>query len=84
MRPVNHEKEKEKRICKWLLLAYEESQKPDFNPWRVWAELGRFNLTRRDVDAYLIERGYNPFERGAYVRFVKENLQSVIENANDC
>jgi hypothetical protein len=47
--------EKEKRIRKWLLLAYKELQKPDPNLWRIWAMLRSFGLKRRDIDAYLLE-----------------------------
>jgi hypothetical protein len=50
----------EKRICRWLLFARQNID----NPWRVWGQAGRLGLRRRDVDSYLIKKGYNPFERG--------------------
>jgi hypothetical protein len=69
----------EKSICRWLLFAYTHSD----NPWKMWAELGRVGLNRREVDSYLLKRGYNPFEGGAYIKFVKENFKYVVEKAHD-
>jgi hypothetical protein len=40
-------------------------------------------LNRREVDSYLLKRGYNPFEEGAYIKFVKENFKYVVEKAHD-
>jgi hypothetical protein len=73
------DRELEKKICRWLLFAYEHAD----NPWRVWAKLGAMGLRRRDVDSYLLKKGYNPFERGAYTKFVRENFSYVVEKAND-
>lgn len=43
-------------------------------------------MKRRDVDSYLsylLERGYKPFERGAYMKFAGESFNYIAERAND-
>jgi hypothetical protein len=69
----------EKKVCRWLLFVHKFAD----NPWRAWAKLGAMGLKRKDVDSYILKRGYNPFEGGAYVKFVKENFEYVAERAND-
>jgi len=74
----------EKRVCEWLLFVYNEAKRGEVNPWRLWSRLGKYGLKRRDVDYFLLKNGYNPFEREAYIRFVKENLEFIERKARDC
>ncbi|RLI01391.1 hypothetical protein DRO31_06600 [Candidatus Bathyarchaeota archaeon] len=77
-------KTREKKICEWLLFLSNEAGSSAPNPWRIWSKLGAMGLNRRMVDSYPIQRGYNPFEKGAYVKFIEENFERIVEIAMDC